>query len=92
MGIALFFQASIIYGFFPLGLIAVSRLFDINVRSIATGFVLGFGMTIGWGVAPYLMGLSGDHISFRVGIMILGILVILSSGLVYLLKDLHNHN
>jgi MFS family permease len=90
MGIALFFQASIIYGFFPLGLIAVSKLFDINVRSIATGFVLGFGMIIGWGVTPYLLGLSGDHLSFRFGIMILGILVILSSGLVYLLKDLND--
>ena len=90
MGIALFFQASIIYGYFPLGLIAVSKLFDINVRSIATGFVLGFGMIIGWGVTPYLLGLSGDHLSFRFGIMILGILVILSSGLVYLLKDLHD--
>ncbi len=90
MGIALFFQASIIYGYFPLGLIAVSKLFDINVRSIATGFVLGFGMIIGWGVTPYLLGLSGDHLSFRFGIMVLGILVILSSGLVYLLKDLHD--
>ncbi|MBN2402618.1 MAG: MFS transporter [Spirochaetes bacterium] len=91
MAIALFFQASIIYGYFPLGLIAISRLFDINVRSIATGFVLGFGIIVGWGIAPYLLGLSGDHISFRFGIMILGILIILSSGLVYLLKDLQNH-
>ena len=92
MAIALFFQASVIYGFFPLGLIAVSKLFDINVRSIAIGFVLGFGMIIGWGVAPYLLGLSGDHISFRFGILILGILIILSSALVYLLKDLHKNN
>ncbi len=92
MGIALFFQASTIYGFFPLGLIAVSRLFDINVRSIATGFVTGFGIIVGWGVTPYLLGLSGDHFSFRTGIMILGILITLSSGLVYLLKDIHKHN
>jgi MFS family permease len=92
MGIALFFQASIIYGFFPVGLITVSRLFEINVRSIATGFVIGFGIIIGWGVAPYLLGLSGDHLSFRFGIMIVGILEILSSGLVYLLKDIHNYN
>jgi MFS family permease len=92
MGIALFFQASIIYGYFPLALIAVSKLFDINVRSIATGFMLGFGIIVGWGVTPYLLGLSGDYLSFRFGIMILGILVILSSTLVYLLKDLHKHN
>ncbi len=88
IGIALFFQANVIYGYFPLGLIAISRLFDINVRGIATGFILGFGIIIGWGVTPYLLGLSGDHLNFSFGIMILGILVILSSGLVYLLDDL----
>jgi NNP family nitrate/nitrite transporter-like MFS transporter len=92
MGIALFFQASVIYGFFPLGLIAVSRLFEINVRSIATGFVIGFGIIVGWGGAPYLLGLAGDHLNFRFGIMVLGILVVLSSGLVYLLKDIPKHN
>ena len=49
-------------------------------------------MTVGWGVTPYLLGLAGDHISFRFGIMVLGILVMLSSGLVYLLKEIQEHN
>jgi MFS family permease len=88
IGLALFFQASIIYGFFPLGLIAVSRLFSIEIRSVATGFVIGFGIIMGWGATPYLLGLCGDHFSFSFGILILGIAVILSSGLVYLLKDI----
>ena len=88
IGLALFLQASFIYGFFPAGLIAISRIFDLNVRGLATGFIFGFGVTIGWGVTPYLLGLSGDHLSFKFGILLLGLVVILSSSLVFLLKEL----
>jgi MFS family permease len=88
IGTALFLQASFIYGFFPAGLIAISKIFDLNVRGIATGFIFGFGVIIGWGVTPYLLGLSGDLLSFKFGILMLGMLVIMSSGLVFLLKEL----
>jgi hypothetical protein len=40
------------------------------------------------GITPYLLGLSGDHMSFRFGIFILGALGVLSSGLVWFLKKL----
>ena len=46
-------------------------------------------MILGWGITPYLLGLSGDYLSFKFGIVVLGISVILSSGLVLLLKGLH---
>jgi len=88
VGIALFLQASFIYGFFPAGLIAISRIFDLNVRAIATGFIFGFGVIIGWGITPYLLGLSGDILGFKFGILMLGILVIISSGLVFLIEEL----
>jgi NNP family nitrate/nitrite transporter-like MFS transporter len=88
IGLALFLQASFIYGFFPAGLIAISRIFDLNVRGLATGFIFGFGVIIGWGVTPYLLGLSGDRLSFKFGILLLGLAVILSSSLVFLLKEL----
>lgn len=91
VGIALFLQASFIYGFFPAGLIAISRIFDITIRGLATGFIFGFGVIIGWGVTPYFLGLSGDHLSFKVGILALGIAVLLSSSLVFLLKELRSH-
>jgi hypothetical protein len=42
----------------------------------------------GNGVIPYLLGLSGDLISFRFGIFILGLLGVLSSSLVWFLKRL----
>jgi MFS transporter, NNP family, nitrate/nitrite transporter len=88
IGVALFLQASFIYGFFPAGLIAISRMFDLHVRGIATGFIFGVGVIFGWGVAPYLLGLSGDLLSFRFGILILGALTMLSGGLVFLLREL----
>jgi MFS family permease len=92
IGLALFLQASFIYGFFPAGLIAISRIFDLNVRGLATGFIFGFGVIIGWGVTPYLLGLAGDHLSFKFGILMLGVLVIMSSSLVFFLKDLRQEN
>jgi len=92
IGLALFLQASFIYGFFPAGLIAISRIFDLNVRGLATGFIFGFGVIIGWGVTPYLLGLAGDHLSFKFGILMLGVLVIMSSSLVFFLKELRQEN
>jgi MFS family permease len=88
IGMALFLQATFIYGFFPAGLIALSRMFEMNVRSIATGFVFGWGVVVGWGITPYLLGLSGDLVSFKFGILVLGIGTIMASGLVFLLKEL----
>jgi sugar phosphate permease len=88
IGIALFLQASFIYGFFPAGLIAISKIFELNVRGIATGFIIGCGVIIGWGVTPFLLGLSGDLLNFKFGIMMLGIATILSSGFVFSLGEI----
>ena len=86
--IFLFAQASFNMGFFPIALIAISRMFDRETRGAATGFIITLGVVCGNGVIPYLLGLSGDLISFRFGIFILGLLGVLSSGLVCFLKRL----
>jgi hypothetical protein len=88
IGIVLFLQVSFIYGFFPAGLIAISRTFELNVRGIATGFIIGCGVITSWGVTPFLLGPSGDLLSFKFGLLMLGIAAILSSGLVFLLRSL----
>ena len=88
IGIALFLQASVIYGFFPAGFVAISRIFDLSLRGIATGFILGCAAIIGWGVTPFLLGLSGDYLSFKFGILMLGVATILSSGLVFLVREI----
>jgi hypothetical protein len=69
-------------------LTALSRIFDLHVRGIATGFIIGCGVVIGGGVTPFLLGFSGDLLSFKCGIMMLGIATILSSALVFLLKEI----
>jgi NNP family nitrate/nitrite transporter-like MFS transporter len=90
IGIALFLQASVIYGFFPAGFVAISRIFDLSLRGIATGFILGCAAIIGWGVTPFLLGLSGDYLSFKFGILMLGVATILSSGLVFLVREIRS--
>ena len=37
---------------------------------------------------PNSLGLSGDHLSFKFGILMLGIATILSSGLVFLVREI----
>ena len=83
----LFLQASISPAFFPVGYVAVAKMFSQEQRGQATGFVITIGM-IGTGLVPYFLGLSGDLASFRLGIFLLGILTALSSGLLYFLKEL----
>lgn len=87
-GIVLFVQAVFITGFFPVGLVAIAKIFNREMRGLATGMILAVCMVFGSGIIPYLLGVSGDLYSFRVGIVILGVLVTLSSALIFRLKGL----
>lgn len=86
IGLALFLQSSVIMGFFPVGLIAISRIFTVDERSLATGIVTTLGVMFGLGFIPYLLGLSGDILGFRWGIYILGICVLAASILTRFLR------
>lgn len=88
VGIPLFFQAVIVSGVFPVGLVSIARLFGREIRGMATGFTMAISVGIGGGLIPYLLGLSGDLLSFRIGILVLGGLVTLSSWLTNLFKEL----
>jgi MFS family permease len=85
--ILLFLQASIAVGFFPIALVLLSRIFEREQRGQATGLIVTFGVIFGIGLGPYLLGLSGDLLSFRFGIGLLGVLTALSSGLIFLLPE-----
>ena len=63
-------------------------MFEMNVRSMATGFIFGCGVVVGWGITPYLLGLSGDLVNFKFGILVLGIGTVAVSRLVFLLQEL----
>jgi NNP family nitrate/nitrite transporter-like MFS transporter len=86
--IFLFLQAASSLGFFPVSLVALSRVFPIEHRSLATGIIVTLGVVFGHGVVPYLLGLAGDHLSFRFGLLVFGSLVILASTLIFRLKEL----
>ncbi len=85
--LCLFLQACISPAIFPVGFVTIAKLFNREQRGHATGFVVSIGM-VGTGLVPYLVGLSGDYWSFRIGIFLVGILTALSSGLLYTLKEL----
>ncbi len=88
VGIFLFLQAAIVTGFFPIGIVCMAKMFDREMRSMATGIILTLAIIFGVGVIPYLLGLSGDLVGFRFGITVLGTVVCISSLLTFLLKGL----
>jgi MFS family permease len=88
IGFSLFFEAILVTGFFPLAVVAVTKMFSREMRSMATGMILAFTVIFGVGFIPYLLGLSGDLLSFRFGICLLGIFVSLASLLIFSLKEI----
>ncbi len=83
---ALFLQGTVSIGFFSIGLVVISRMFSLEQRSLAAGASSTISAVFGFALLPYLFGLAGDHLSFRFGILLFGILIALSSGLVFFLK------
>ncbi|MBN1381088.1 MAG: MFS transporter [Deltaproteobacteria bacterium] len=83
VAVALFFQATFVTGFFPLTFVMTARLFRQEERGMATGFMLTMGIMLGGGLVPYLLGIAGDLISFRAGILVIGLLVALSSMFIF---------
>ena len=70
-----------------MALVCAAKLFTRETRSLATGVIVAFGILFGGGAVPYLLGLSGDLVSFRLGIALLGLIVCLSSPLAFALKE-----
>jgi NNP family nitrate/nitrite transporter-like MFS transporter len=86
--IALVLQAAFSLVFFPIGLVAISRMTEPQERSHFTGGVAASSVIFGGGVAPFALGAAGDFWSFQKGILVLGILVMMSSILFVPLRKL----
>jgi len=84
----LFAQAAVSAGFYPIALVRVSRMYDSESRGQAVGFMITLGV-VGLALFPYLLGVAGDLISFRVGFVALGVLTALSAGLLHFLREQH---
>lgn len=76
--VMLFVQATIYPAFFPVALVAISRLTDFNERSIFTGTTLAIGVIVGIGLTPVILGAVADVWNFKVGIFSLGALTTVS--------------
>lgn len=81
----LILQATVCVGFFPVALVAISKLTNLNERGTFTGTSVAFGVVGGLGVTPFVLGAVADAWSFQTGFLVLGVLTTLSS---MLLRDL----
>ncbi|MEN6489706.1 MAG: MFS transporter [Smithella sp.] len=88
VGIVLFMQAFFVIAFFPVGLVMIAKTFTREMRSLATGIIVALSVVFGGGLIPYLLGVSGDLYSFRLGITVFGILIMPAAALVFRLKEL----
>jgi len=88
IGIVLFLQAVFITGVMPISFVCMARLFDRETMSMAIGLIVPLSTLFGTGLFPYLLGLCGDLLSFRFGIIGLGILLTLISWIGLSMRDL----
>jgi NNP family nitrate/nitrite transporter-like MFS transporter len=84
--VALFLQGTVTVGFFSVGLVAISRMFMMEHRSLAAGTISTMSGFFGFALLPYLLGVAGDHTGFRFGIFVFGLVITFSSSLVFFLK------
>lgn len=87
IGITLFLQAVFITGLMPIAFVCMARLFDRETMSMAIGLIVPLSTLFGTGLFPYLLGLSGDLLSFRFGIIVLGVLLTLISWIALSMRD-----
>lgn len=74
----LILQATFCSGFFPVGLVAISKLTSLNERSTFTGTTAAIGVLVGLGLTPFVLGAIADVWNFQIGILFLGVLTTLS--------------
>jgi len=81
-------QATICTGFFPVGLLAASKLTSFHERTIFTGTSIAGGVIAGLGLTPFLLGAVADVWNFQTGIFFLGVLTTLSCILLRYLPNI----
>ena len=71
---------------FAAGFAAIARMVQPNLRSIATAFITPTAFLIGGGLIPTAIGFMGEVHSFGLGIVVIGSLLVLASGLVFFIN------
>ena len=85
---ALLAQATFSVIFFPTGLVAIARLTNLADRSMFTAILMSMSGIIGPGLSPLIIGAVADIWSFQTGILMAGIVIILSLIPLSRLKEL----
>jgi len=79
--LVLIVQATISTGFFPVALVAISKLTKSNERSAFMGATIAVGVAFGLGLTPVALGGVADKWSFDAGFLALGLLTLSSTTL-----------
>jgi NNP family nitrate/nitrite transporter-like MFS transporter len=81
-------QATVSVAFFPSAIMAISKITRLDERSTFMGMILAIASIWGVGITPLGLGAVADAWNFQIGILILGVLSILSCVLMRGLKKL----
>jgi NNP family nitrate/nitrite transporter-like MFS transporter len=84
--VIVFLQPAVIVCFFPAGFAALSRIVQPNFRSLAAAWAPPTAFVIGGGLFPAGLGYMGQAYTFGLGISLAGCIIILGSGLAFLLN------
>lgn len=76
--VVIFIQPAILSCFPAAGMSAVARSVHPNLRSITTSLVAPIAFLAGGGFGPVLIGYMGETFSFRIGIVIIGCLLLIT--------------
>lgn len=81
-------QATFCTVFFPVGLMAISKLTNYEERTRWTGTIMAMSYIVGTGLTPLILGAIADGWSFRAGLVILGIVTICLCPIFKKLKEI----
>jgi MFS transporter, NNP family, nitrate/nitrite transporter len=76
--IILFLQASVSLGFMPLSYSLISKTIDQPQRGAGVALVTIFGVILGLGLSPWLLGMTADYYSFSHGFIVLGAITMIT--------------
>ncbi len=73
--------------FFPVGIMAISRVVPMHERSVYTGMFMAVSQVVGVGATPFALGAIADTWSFQMGFIGLGVFTLCLCPLVSLLTE-----
>ena len=80
-------QAGLSTGYFPAGFALLSAIAPAKHRNVAVSLAIPLAFVYGGGIAPAIIGITGDAGSFAAGIVLVGVLICLGAMLPVFLKN-----